>query len=56
MNLKTTYGMLLLTAIALLIAPQIAKTGLIKQSLPFLLYLIPCLWFTLLIKNINNPG
>ncbi len=53
MNGKTTYGMLFLTAIALFIAPQVARSGLITQALPFL-SLIPGLWLTLLIKNISS--
>jgi hypothetical protein len=56
MNMKTTYGMLLLTIIALLIAPQAARSGLITQSLPFVLYLISGVLFTVLIKNISNTS
>jgi hypothetical protein len=56
MNLQKTYGLLLLTVIALLIAPQVAGSGLITQALPFVLYLIPGVWLTVLIKNISNPG
>jgi len=56
MNRKTTYGLLLLTVIALFIAPQVARSGLITQALPFLLYLIAGIWLTALIKNISNPG
>ena len=56
MNQKTTYGLLLLTVIALFIAPQVAKSGFIKQALPFVLYLIPGVWVTVLIKNISTPG
>jgi hypothetical protein len=55
MNLKTTYVLLLLTVIALFIAPQVARSGLIKQALPFVLYLIPGIWITVLIKNISIP-
>lgn len=54
MNRKTTYGLLLLTAIALFIAPQVAGSGLITQALPFVPYLILGIWLTLLIKNISN--
>ena len=56
MNLKTTYGLLLLTVIALFIAPQVAESGLATQALPFVLYLIPGVWLTVLIKSISNPG
>jgi len=56
MNQKTTYGLLLLTGIALLIAPQVARSGLMTQALPLVLYLIPGVWLTLLIKNISTPG
>jgi hypothetical protein len=56
MNLKTTYGLLLLTVSALFIAPQVARSGLMMQVLPFVLYLIPGIWVTVLIKNISKPS
>jgi len=56
MNQKKTYGLLLLTAIALIIAPQAARSGLITQALPLVLYLIPGIWITVLFKNITTPA
>jgi prepilin signal peptidase PulO-like enzyme (type II secretory pathway) len=56
MNQKTTYELLLLTVIALFIAPQVARSGLITQALPFVLYLILGVWLTVLMKNISIPG
>ncbi|MCX9083397.1 MAG: hypothetical protein OIN87_01200 [Candidatus Methanoperedens sp.] len=56
MNLKTTYALLFLTVIALFIAPQVARSGLITQAMPLVLYLIPWLWITILFKNITNPA
>jgi hypothetical protein len=39
----------------LFIAPQVARSDLIKQALPFVLYFIPGVWITVLIKNISIP-
>jgi|GEM_PF-1704998 len=56
MDRKTTYGLILLTGIALLIAPQVVRSDLIiTRALPLVLYLIPVVWITVLIKNISNP-
>ncbi len=55
MRRKKTYGLLLLTSIALFIAPQIAISNRLVPELVFVPILLLGLWLTVVIKNLSNP-
>ncbi len=51
MNQKIIYGMLLLTAMALFVAPQVITSDFIMPIPVFVLFLILGSWLTIVIKN-----
>ena len=55
MNRKITYGLLLLTGVALFIAPQVARLNIIMPAPAFGLFLIPGLWLILVIMTMSKP-
>ncbi len=55
MNQKTTYVLLLLTAISLFVAPHVARIEKIIPTLPFVPFLVLGIWIIAVIKNLKNP-
>ncbi len=51
-----TYWLLLLTSIALFIAPQIAVSNWLVPELVFVPLVLLGLWLTVIINNLSNPG